>query len=241
MTATLIRVGPSLVAPEGGVFAPFPGWTALGADDAAALNGALQSSSSARPGDVLAAPRGTGAFLILSGWAALQRTSASGVRQIIGFFLPGDLVGLDTATAPMADGEVVALTSMRLRRLTLDGRDALARVHGLVRAIAAQNLQHQGRLQDQILRLGAMGAAERTAHLLAELDERLQRGAGSTRPQPFPIRQELIAQTLGLSLVHVNRTLKHLKALSLAWFERGCLVVPDRGALVGWPPKGRAA
>lgn len=232
MTAKHPHVMPRPAQLQGAFHSQFPGWTILSAGDEIALDGALTPSSSARPGDVLTPPRGAAAFMILSGWAALRRTTANGMRQIIVFFLPGDLVGLDTATAPMADGEVVALTNMRLRQLSGDGRAAVAQTHGLVRAIAAHNLQHQSRLQDQILRLGAMSAAERTAHLLAELDERLKRGAASTRSQPFPIRQEIIAQTLGLSLVHVNRTLKRLRALSLVWVDHGCLVVPDRTALL---------
>lgn len=198
--------------------------------DIGTLDGALLVQAPVPRGQIL--PASGAAFMIVAGWAALQRTTARGETQILGFFLPGDFVGLDTATAPMGGGEVVALTAMRIRRLKQDGRSILASTPGLIRAIAAQNLKHQGRLQDQIVRLGAMTALERTAHLLAELDGRLKRGAASSRPQSFPIRQEILSQALGLSLVHVNRTLTKLRHQALAWFEHGRLLVPDPAALL---------
>lgn len=204
----------------------------LSSADADVLDGALRGADQVKRGQVLGSAKHAPAFFILSGWAALQRTAASGARQIVAFFLPGDFVGLDTATAPMPDGEIIALTAMKVRHLSPEGRAVLSTTAGLVRAIASQNLQHQARLQDQILRLGAMTALERTAHLLAELGGRLERSATRAGPQEFPVKQEVLAQALGLSLVHVSRTLKRLRELKLAWFERGALVTAAREALL---------
>lgn len=241
MSAIFSGLRPGVALPQAGPASrQLPNWSLTAADERA-LDSALLPTSIARPSDVLILPREIQPFVVLGGWAALQRTTGAAATQILSFFLPGDVVGLETATSPMADGEIVALTAMRLRRFRREGRAGLADAPGLVRSIATQNLQHQARLQDQVLRLGAMSAVERMAHLLAELDERLRRGAGSTKPQALPVRQEILAQALGLSLVHVNRTLRQLRALGLARIDRGCLIVPDRLALLAATPESKVA
>lgn len=183
MTAVLTPLRPAAHEltrlPRGSSAAGLSGHPDFGLADIGTLDGALLAQAPVPLGQVL--PTADPAFLIVTGWAALQRTTARGATQILGFFLPGDVVGLDTATAPIGGGEVVALTAMRIRRLTQGGRAILASTPELIRAIAALNLKHQGRVQDQIVRLGGMTALERTAHLLAELDGRLKRGAASSR------------------------------------------------------------
>jgi CRP-like cAMP-binding protein len=71
--------------------------------------------------------------------------------------------------------------------------------------------QHQ-LLDNQILRLGRLTAFERTAHLLLEVHARLKSvDLCHERAFVLPATQETLADILGLSPVHVNRTLQHLK------------------------------
>lgn len=179
-------------------------------NDLEALEKAFTPFQAAATGDVVFGAKQGGPFMVVSGWAALERTTAGGSRQIITFFLAGDIVGLDMATTPRQPSQIKALTPLRLRRLTPDGRQTLAVTPNVVHALAAQSLRHQAWLQDQVFRLGALSALERTAHLLVELSTRLELAGESVAAQALPLKQELLADALGLSLVHVNRTLKRL-------------------------------
>ena len=204
----------------------------LSSVDHGALNEAFDGPELAAPGEVVFGDGAGGPFMIVSGLVALSRTGLESARQIISFFVSGDIVGLDTATMPRGPGAMIVVTTARIRRLAPGGRQRLASVPTLLRALAAQSLQHQAWLQDQIFRLGALSALGRTAHLLAELSLRLERAGFRGEAQPLPIKQEVLAEALGLSLVHVNRTLKRLRELRLAWFECGRLMIPDRAALL---------
>lgn len=203
---------------------------ALEPDDLDALEGALAPLETVGVGARLSDRSATQPFALVDGWIALARTAVGDKRQILALFLPGDVVGLDTATAPLRHGEIVALTAARIRRLSAHGRALIAGRPRLVQALAAHNLQHQARLQDQVFRIGVLPAFERVAHLLGELHGRLSLAAADGRCL-VPVRQEILAQTLGISLVHVNRTLQALSAQKLAWLDRGRLIVPDETVL----------
>lgn len=204
----------------------------LSCADHDALNEAFYGPGVAAPGEVVYADGAGGPFMVVNGLAALSRAGLEGAPQIISFFVSGDIVGLDTATTPRGPAAIAAVTTARIRRLTPGGRQRLATAPVLLRALAAQSLRHQAWLQDQVFRLGALSALGRIAHLLAELSVRLERAGFRGEAQPLPIKQEVLAEALGLSLVHVNRMLKRLRELGLAWFEHGRLIIPNRAALL---------
>lgn len=148
-------------------------------------------------------------FFLASGWACLAKCLGDGRRQLLSFILPGDGVGFDLLTRSQPSVEVIALTQLKVRQAkpTLPPlSERLGRV--LAGAAAAQ----QSRLLDQIVRLGRQTAYERMAHLLLELHVRLAE-IGEARADGFhlPVKQEVLADALGLSLVHVNRTLQQLR------------------------------
>lgn len=71
-------------------------------------------------------------------------------------------------------------------------------------------------MAEQVIRLGRHSAYKRTAHLLLELFHRLKViGINDENTFHAPITQQLLADTLGLSLVHINRTLKKLQKENL--------------------------
>jgi CRP-like cAMP-binding protein len=142
-----------------------------------------------------------------SGWAAYVRHFADGRRQIQHLFVPGDLVVLDRRMPYPAT--IIALTPVTL--IDLDGLrvpDATLFDEAL-RRHAMQTLHH---LLDATARLGRQSAIERFAHLLLELRDRLlDVGLASARAFPMPLTQEMLADTLGLTSVHVNRTLQVMR------------------------------
>jgi CRP-like cAMP-binding protein len=155
--------------------------------------------------------------LMLEGWACRHHLLADGRRQILQFVLPGELIGFSAAApTPLDRGPVLALT----RVVWADGAALFnavggmpAGLSGLAAAITRAEKIDQVRLIDHIVRLGRQSAYERMAHLLLELHERLS-GAGRADGDsfPLPLTQEVIADALALSVVHVNRVLQRLRA-----------------------------
>jgi CRP-like cAMP-binding protein len=81
--------------------------------------------------------------------------------------------------------------------------------------------------------IGRRDAASRIAHLFCEMVVRLRAvGLGSRRSCEFPVTQQETADALGLTDVHVNRTLRDLREAGLVSLKDGTLTIPDWGALV---------
>lgn len=178
-------------------------------------------------GDLAVHPR-----FILSGWACRQRVLPDGRRQIFSFLLPGDGMGLDRRAAP-EPATVVALTALE----TVDAAPVVqavqaGRAPGLARALAAiEPLEHQ-LLLDHMVRLGRQTAYERVAHFLLELQRRLEiTGLGDNQRFPLPLTQEIMADALGLSIVHVNRTLQQLRRERLLELRSGVTILLQRDQL----------
>lgn len=178
-------------------------------------------------GDASAPPR-----FILSGWACRQRVLPDGRRQIFSFLLPGDSIGLDRRSGP-EPAMVVALTALE----TADAAPVLAAVQagrapGLARALAAIEPQEHRLLLDHMVRLGRQTAYERVAHFLLELQRRLEvAGLGDNQRFPLPLTQEIMADALGLSIVHVNRTLQQLRRQRLLELRSGVTILLQREQL----------
>jgi CRP-like cAMP-binding protein len=163
--------------------------------------------------------------LVLSGWASRQRELPDGRRQIFGFILPGDTIWLGSRPRPLALCATVALTTM----VTADARPLVAalatgdrRYAGLGAALDAASALDEAFLLDHLVRIGRQTAYERTGHLLLEMHWRLSL-AGLARGQRFamPLTQETLADALGLSVVHMNRTLQQLRRERLIRLQSG--------------------
>jgi CRP-like cAMP-binding protein len=159
---------------------------------------------------------------IISGWVCELRVLPDGRRQIFSFAIPGDVV-LSRPVNATNPCSVVALTAVEC----VDVAQVLARAresdrNELWQAMnKALTLSHERRYED-IMRLGRRSAIQRLADLLLELHDRLQL-IGMTNGGAFqlPLTQEHLADALGLSVVHVNRSLKALRLERLATFRFG--------------------
>jgi CRP-like cAMP-binding protein len=185
-------------------------------------------------GDELAPEGGLGGRprFVLSGWGCRQRVLPDGRRQIFSFLLPGDGIGLDGRLGP-EPAATAALTAME----TIDAEPVLelvrsGRAPGLARAIAALEPVEHGLLLDHMVRLGRQTAYERVAHFLLELQRRLEvAGLGDSQRFPLPLTQEILADALGLSIVHVNRTLQQLRREGLIELRSGVAILLERETL----------
>lgn len=180
-------------------------------------------------GDVTRRPR-----FVLSGWASSQRILSDGRRQVFGFALPGDGIGVYPRMGPPAPFTVVATTTME----TVDAEPVLDAVRsgasvGLLKAFNGAARLEDTMLLDQIVRLGRQTAYERVAHFLLEIHDRLAAvGLAHQNQFPLPFTQELMADTLGLSIVHVNRTLQQMRRDHLVEWRSGLATILQQDMLV---------
>ena len=178
-------------------------------------------------------------YTLLSGWAFRYKTLPDGRRQILNYMLPGDLVGLQGSVIGEMQHSVEALSPLVLCVFQRDRLSELFRNHpGLGFDITWLAAQEERMLDDHLLSLGRRTAIERAAYLIAFLHSRAASvGLAALRNLYLPITQMHVADTLGLSIVHTNKTLRKLADRSLIrWLDRSCEVLDIEGLMdvAGW-------
>ena len=212
------------------------------APDALAYIEAYRSSTTTVPagGTIIYEQQPSGKlFTLYSGWAFRYKTLSDGRRQILNFLLPGDFIGLQQEFADGAMHGIEAVTDVSLCVFAQKGLWNLYRHHpNLGYDITWLSSREEGFVDDNLLTTGRRNATERVAMLLMHLYRRLERlgleqkGAeGRSSSVVFPINQQHIADTLGLSLVHTNKTMRKLYLLGLHEIEDGQLRLLNTRAL----------
>ncbi len=179
-------------------------------------------------------------FTILEGLAYRYKLLDDGRRQILNFAMPGDLIGLQGMLMGEMQHSIEALTPLRLCLFERERIKELYISHPeLAYDITWMAAREERILDEHILSIGRRSALERAAYLVAFLHRRgVRSGFLNRKPHILPVTQQHMADTLGLSLVHTNKTLKRLSARHLiAWRDRGCEVKdPDAlSEIAGWP------
>lgn len=177
--------------------------------------------------------RSTHLYTLYSGWAFRYKTLSDGRRQILHFLLPGDLVGLQDEFAEGRTHGVQAATDVRLcafpRERLWGFFHAQPKMGYAITWLAARE---EKMLDDVLVSNGRRTASERVAMLLMHLFRRAEHlGMTEGRRLSFPFNQQHIADALGLSLVHTNKTLRKLSRAGLHRLEGGVLEILDPHAL----------
>jgi len=171
--------------------------------------------------------------LVLQGWACRFKHLDDGRRQIMAFFLPGDLCDLNAFLLRQMDHSLGTISEATIAELTHDALEDLAGHHPRIRqALWWEALVGAAVQREWTVNLGQRSALERVAHVLCELFLRL-RAVGLTDGDicEWPLTQTELADTTGLSPVHVNRTLQELRASGLILLKGKVLRIPDLDAL----------
>lgn len=167
-------------------------------------------------------------FIVTDGWACRYTTTREGGRQLPALLVPGDVVNLDSLMFDQLDYGVRTITQMTIVALTRDRASALAAQHpGIARTFTWLGLVENAILSKWTLSLGRRSAIERLAHLLCELSVRLGIENGNESSFAFPLTQEQIGDALGLTSVHINRTMQHLRTDGLIEIANRTLTIPD--------------
>ena len=164
-------------------------------------------------------------FTLLSGWAFRFKTLPDGRRQILNFLLPGDLVGLQAKLFAEASHGVEALTDATLCMFSRDRVwDIFREQPQLAFDLTWLGAQEERLVDDALLSTGRRTAVESMAALIAGLYRRAQAlDLVVDGVLAFPVPQGHLADALGLSPVHTNRTLQWLRSRALFELSGGVL------------------
>ncbi len=209
---------------------------AFSSDELRFVAGFKRGELVAQPGAVILAEGAHSAqlFTLLSGWAFRFKTLEDGRRQILNYVLPGDLIGLQGSVIGAMEHSVEALSPIVL---CVFQRESLADLYrsqpGLGFDVTWLAAREERMLDEHLLSIGRRTATERAAYLVAFLYRRAAAvGLTANRPLLIPITQQHVADTLGLSIVHTNKTLRKLAELRLIrWHDRACEVVDADGLM----------
>lgn len=171
--------------------------------------------------------------LVVSGFAVRHKITGGGARQIVNVHLAGDMVDLQNSLLRIADHNVQALTTMTAAFIPREALVELAFARPEVgKALWLETLIEGSIAREWIANVGRRDALARVAHLLCEFAYRLDAvGIGKECNYELPMTQEQIADTVGLTPVHVNRTLKALDAAGLTTRSRRSVVINDLARL----------
>ena len=155
--------------------------------------------------------------LLLEGFLCRYKMMSSGQRQILSFHIPGDIPDLQSLHLEQMDHSLSALTPSTVAMISHDAlRAATEGSPRFTHLLWRTTLIDAARFRQWIAMVGHRTAPQRVAHLFCELFVRM-RAIGLVEGDEYfvPITQGEFAEALGLSTVHINRTLRELRAAGL--------------------------
>ena len=168
-------------------------------------------------------------YTLYSGWAFRFKMLPDGRRQILNFLLPGDLLGLQASMFDAALHGIEALTDVQLCVLPRRKVWALfGGMPGLAFDVTWLGAREVSIVDENLTSVGRRTAAERVAALILSLYKRVKKlGLVADETFAFPLTQQHIADALGLSLVHTNKTLARLRKMGMFARMNGTLTLAN--------------
>jgi CRP/FNR family transcriptional regulator len=169
-------------------------------------------------------------YRLITGKLARVRAIEDGRRQIICIFSPGDLLAIKAMLLDRQPDNIEALSDVTVRSLGYTDALALGDQHSNVNLrFMWQLAEDERRIYNNVTLLGRGTALERISTVLFDLQARVIEFGKEALP--IPILQQDLADYMGLTLVHVNRTLKSLREQGVLDMDTGGIVVQDVAAL----------
>ncbi|RKE96680.1 Crp/Fnr family transcriptional regulator [Sulfitobacter guttiformis] len=172
-------------------------------------------------------------YTVLEGMGLRYKTLESGERTVINFVFPGDFIGLQAGVMKEMQHSVEATTAMKLcvfdrKMLWTMFNEQPERSFDLTWIAAVE--EHI--LGESLSIIGQLDGASRIARAFVRINDRASAlGMVKGTETPLPYRQQDLADSLGLSLVHTNKTLKTLRENNIATWRDGVLNILNYGAL----------
>jgi CRP-like cAMP-binding protein len=167
--------------------------------------------------------------VLLSGFGFRQKLTGEGARQIVAIHIPGEALDFQHLFLDVADHSVQTLTRAEVAFIAREDLQRLARSNAAIgEAIFVATLIDSSIFREWVLNVGRRPAKERLAHVLCEFAVRLEKqGLAEQYGYELPMTQEQLADVLGLTPVHVNRSIKMLEKEGLILRNRRKITFPD--------------
>jgi CRP-like cAMP-binding protein len=167
--------------------------------------------------------------VLVSGYAYRQKQTGDGLRQFVSLHIPGDPLDLQQLALDAADHSVRMMTGGQLAFVSHTHIRGLMRSDPEVADALFRTVLIEGSIfREWVLNVSRRDAPTRLAHLLCEFALRIEKfGLAGDDQLELPMTQEQLADAVGLTPVHVNRTLKRLEATGLVSRNRGRIVFPS--------------
>jgi len=174
-------------------------------------------------------------LLLLDGWLARSKDLPGGERQVTQLHIAGDFADLHGFTLKRLDHDVVTLSECVVGIVPHERlHDITVRFPRLGRIYWCSTNVDAAINRELALSLGQRSAISRMAHLFCELHVRLAAvGRASSDAYEFPLTQRELSECLGLTVVHVNRTIQELRRRGLVELENRQLTILNRSGLEG--------
>jgi CRP-like cAMP-binding protein len=170
--------------------------------------------------------------LILEGMACRYKISADGKRQIVSFHIPGDIPDIQSLFIDVMDHSLATLVPSKVLAIPHARMCGIIDEHPRIAHVLWRETLIDAAVFREWIVVRSRPAYVRVAHLLCEHFARMD-AVGLTEGDTcaLPITQAQIGDALGLSDVHVNRTLQELRGENLIRLQDGKLTIPDREGL----------
>lgn len=208
----------------------------LSAEEQSALRGLPVQLDQFGPRADIVSPGATvnHACLVAKGLAARFDQMRDGRRQLVALHIPGDMCDLHSVVSPTAAWGITALSATAVLRVPHDKlRNLAGRYPAIAMAFWRDGTVDASVLAKWVGNLGRQDAHARLAHLLCEMGLRMEcAGLGTKTRFELEATQEQLADALGLTAVHVNRTMQRLRAEGLIGANNRAVEILDWHALV---------
>lgn len=171
----------------------------------------------------------TFSFVVISGFLQRYVSRRDGSRQICSFYVATDAPSLESLHADRADNNLCAVVNSQVGVIAHSDLDELMRAHPNAGRLVWRSILAQSSIyREWLMRNSRMPADASMAHLFCEMYVRCKAaGNGNDECCDVPLTQDMLAEALGLTSVHVNRTLQQLRETGMVDHKSGILFVND--------------
>jgi CRP-like cAMP-binding protein len=174
--------------------------------------------------------------LLLEGWAGRYKTLPEGARPIMAFLIPGDICDLHISLLNRMDHSIGALSRCKVAFIPRETILTIMKENQqLTNALFWSTLVDEAILREWLVNLGHRPADKRVAHLICEMMLR-SKSVGLTSDDSFdlPLTQEELGDSMGITSVHMNRTLQFLRSEGFITTNGKRVTVTDTDRLIAF-------
>jgi CRP-like cAMP-binding protein len=210
--------------------------SALSLEEQLALRSLPTETSQLRTNEVFVTPGRPieHATFVLDGLVARFDPLRNGTRELTALYIPGDLCDLRLVVLPAPCWGLVALTTTTIVRIPLRRLMNLASSHPAIALAFWRDAAVDASITAKwVSNLGCRAALARIAHLFCELGLRYERAGTGTRTRyPFAATQAHLGDLMGLTSIHVNRTMMALRESGLIENDRRLMRIKNWDGLI---------